>query len=279
MAAPVGVPQSRAQPFRFGECSIGRLDVGEPAEKGDVALQQPPEQVGQVRGATVVPGTGERRRVAGLEARPRLQQRRGQRKVARVVGHRTQRVSGTRLTRAMTRPRIVGLWGLMMPSEPMTSDAAGGGPGRRAEWSAGRRLAGAGRRTPTDGVPPSWPRTAPPWLARAALTVTLVVLGVLLVVDLVGKLRGLLILVLASFFIGCAMEPLVNRLAARGWRRSRATGLVFLGVLVVLAAFVAVMGRLLVGQVRTLWKHCRTSPGRRPGCWTNGSARTCRAAR
>ena len=51
------------------------------------------------------------------------------------------------------------------------------------------------------------------------------VAGVLVAVDLVGKLRGLLILVLVSFFIGCAMEPLVNRLAARGWRRSRATGL------------------------------------------------------
>jgi predicted PurR-regulated permease PerM len=97
-----------------------------------------------------------------------------------------------------------------------------------------------------------WPRQAPRWLGRATLTVTLVVVGVLVAIDLIGRLRGLLILVLASFFIGCAMEPLVNRLAARGWRRSRATGLVFLGLLVVVAAFVGVMGRLLVEQVRGL---------------------------
>jgi predicted PurR-regulated permease PerM len=79
-----------------------------------------------------------------------------------------------------------------------------------------------------------------------------VVLALLLAVDLLGKLKGLLILVLAGFFIGCAMEPAVNWLAAHGWRRSRAAGVVFLGLLVVLAAFVTVMGRLLVKQVRDL---------------------------
>jgi predicted PurR-regulated permease PerM len=117
-----------------------------------------------------------------------------------------------------------------------------------------QRLAGHRPGQQRSSAPPMsrWPRQAPPWLGRAALTVTLVVVGLLVAIDLIGRLRGLLILVLASFFLGCAMEPLVNRLAARGWRRSRATGLVFLGVLVVVAAFVAVMGRLLVGQVRGL---------------------------
>ena len=116
------------------------------------------------------------------------------------------------------------------------------------------RLAGHRPGQQRSSAPPGsrWPREAPPWLGRAALTVTLVVVGVLVAIDLIGQLRGLLILVLTSFFIGCAMEPSVNRLAARGWRRSRATGLVFLGLLVVVAAFVAIMGRLLVGQVRGL---------------------------
>ena len=116
------------------------------------------------------------------------------------------------------------------------------------------RLAGHRPGQQRSSAPPGsrWPRQAPPWLGRATLTVTLVVVGVLVAIDLIGQLRGLLILVLTSFFIGCAMEPSVNRLAARGWRRSRATGLVFLGLLVVVAAFVAIMGRLLVGQVRGL---------------------------
>jgi len=116
------------------------------------------------------------------------------------------------------------------------------------------RLAGHRPGQQRSSAPPvsRWPRQAPPWLSRATLTVMLVVVGVLVAIDLIGQLRGLLILVLTSFFIGCAMEPSVNRLAARGWRRSRATGLVFLGVLAVVAAFVAIMGRLLVGQVRGL---------------------------
>jgi predicted PurR-regulated permease PerM len=117
-----------------------------------------------------------------------------------------------------------------------------------------RRLAGHRPGQQQSSAPPvsRWPRQAPPWLGRATLTVALVVVGVLVAVDLAGWLRGLLILVLTSFFLGCAMEPSVNRLAARGWRRSRATGLVFLGLLAVVAAFVAIMGRLLVGQVRGL---------------------------
>jgi predicted PurR-regulated permease PerM len=82
--------------------------------------------------------------------------------------------------------------------------------------------------------------------------VTLVVLALLLAVDLLSRLRGLLILVLVGFFIGCAMEPAVNWLASRGWPRSRATGVVFLGVVAISAAFVTVMGRLLVEQVRSL---------------------------
>ena len=116
------------------------------------------------------------------------------------------------------------------------------------------RLAGHRPGQQRSSAPPvsRWPRQAPPWLSRATLTVMLVVVGVLVAIDLIGQLRGLLILVLTSFFIGCAMEPSVNRLAARGWRRSRATGLVFLGLLAVVAAFVAIMGRLLVGQVRGL---------------------------
>jgi predicted PurR-regulated permease PerM len=116
------------------------------------------------------------------------------------------------------------------------------------------RLAGHRRAASTTRSDPTgaWPRNPPTWLGRGALTVTLVVVGVLIAVDLLGRLRGLMILVLVSFFVGCAMEPLVNRLAGRGWRRSRATGVVFLGVVVVSAPLIALMGRLLVGQVRGL---------------------------
>jgi predicted PurR-regulated permease PerM len=120
--------------------------------------------------------------------------------------------------------------------------------------TAEHRLAGRRTRAAADDVTPSvWTsRRPPPWLARATWRVALIVVFVLFAADQVSRLRGLLVLLLVSFFIACAMEPIVNRLAARGWRRSRATGLVFLVLLVVLAVFGAVMGRLLVEQVREL---------------------------
>lgn len=99
---------------------------------------------------------------------------------------------------------------------------------------------------------PPWWRQPPPWLARAVLTATIVVLGMLFLVDLLSKLRGLMILVLISFFLGCAMEPIVNWLVGRGWRRSRAAGAVFVLALLVGVAFAWLMGQLLVRQVRSL---------------------------
>lgn len=103
-------------------------------------------------------------------------------------------------------------------------------------------------------APPSWwtAHRPPAWLGRATLRVALVVVLVLFAAHQLSKLRGLLVLLLIGFFVGAAMEPVVNRLAARGWRRSRATGLVFLALFVVLSVFAAVMGRLLVQQVRSL---------------------------
>jgi predicted PurR-regulated permease PerM len=97
-----------------------------------------------------------------------------------------------------------------------------------------------------------WQQQPPPWLARAALTVTAVVVAVLFAVDLLGHLRGLLVLVLISFFLSCALEAPVSRLVRRGWRRSRATGLVFLGVLLGIGVFLWLMGQLLVRQVTSL---------------------------
>ena len=95
-------------------------------------------------------------------------------------------------------------------------------------------------------------RRQPPWLARAVFTSTLIVIGLLSLAHLLTRLRGLFVLVLISFFLSCALEAPVNRLARRGWRRSRATAAVFGGALVVVAAFVWLMGQLVVRQVTTL---------------------------
>ena len=67
-----------------------------------------------------------------------------------------------------------------------------------------------------------------------------------------GRLRTLLIMILVAFFLSLAMEPAVDRLARRGWRRGSATGLVLGGVLVFTAIFFAAAGSIVVGQASDL---------------------------
>jgi predicted PurR-regulated permease PerM len=83
-------------------------------------------------------------------------------------------------------------------------------------------------------------------------TSTLIVIGLLSLVHLLARLRGLFILVLISFFLSCALEAPVNRLVRRGWRRPTATAAVFVAALAVVATFVGLMGQLVVRQATSL---------------------------
>ncbi len=69
------------------------------------------------------------------------------------------------------------------------------------------------------------------------------------------KLQSLLTVLVVSLFLAFAIEPAVNWLAARGWKRGPATGLVFLSVVGVLVGFGWTMGELVVDQVTTLVKN------------------------
>ena len=55
-----------------------------------------------------------------------------------------------------------------------------------------------------------------------------------------------------SLFLSLAIEPGVNRLARRGWRRGSATALIELGVFVVAMAFIASIGTLVFRQTADL---------------------------
>ena len=66
------------------------------------------------------------------------------------------------------------------------------------------------------------------------------------------RLAGLLILLLVSLFLALAIEPGVNRLALRGWRRGRATMSILLGVLLTFLVFVIAIGTLVGTQVADL---------------------------
>lgn len=63
------------------------------------------------------------------------------------------------------------------------------------------------------------------------------------------RVRDLLVMLLCALFLSFAMEPAVNRLAARGMKRGAATGLVFAGFFLATAVFIGAVGTLVVREV------------------------------
>jgi predicted PurR-regulated permease PerM len=102
--------------------------------------------------------------------------------------------------------------------------------------------------TPRDATPAR--DRMPTWVPKAVALFWLGFIGVHLVEGLIVALRSLLLVLVVSLFLSFAIEPAVNSLARRGWRRGAATGLVFVGVLLFTALFVFAIGTVVVGQVR-----------------------------
>ncbi|HOT81054.1 MAG TPA: AI-2E family transporter, partial [Microthrixaceae bacterium] len=104
-----------------------------------------------------------------------------------------------------------------------------------------------------DQLPPGWNETRPPrWLPRAVLAAAIGVAGFMVAQYLFVKLSDLLTILLVSLFLSFAVEPAVDYLAERGWRRGSATGLVFVVLLVLSTVLVWVVVDLVIQQVRTL---------------------------
>lgn len=104
-----------------------------------------------------------------------------------------------------------------------------------------------------DPLPPGWNETRPPrWVPRAVLYGAVGVAGFLIAQYLFVKLSDLLTILLVSLFLSFAIEPAVDSLAERGWRRGPATGLVFVVLLVLSSLLVWVVVDLVIQQVRTL---------------------------
>jgi predicted PurR-regulated permease PerM len=89
----------------------------------------------------------------------------------------------------------------------------------------------------------------PPWLSRAMLLFFAGVAALFVAAWLISALRDLLLILLVSLFLAFALEPAVNFLARRGWRRGVATGVICLVVVAAVAGFVAAMSVLVVDQV------------------------------
>ncbi|AUG79917.1 AI-2E family transporter [Kitasatospora sp. MMS16-BH015] len=89
----------------------------------------------------------------------------------------------------------------------------------------------------------------PRWLPRA-MVLALVLVGLFQLADWAfHQLIDLFVMLLVAFFLSLAIEPAVDRMAARGVRRGLGTFLVFIALAVAVAGFLAALGTLLVDQV------------------------------
>ncbi len=123
------------------------------------------------------------------------------------------------------------------PADPR----ADGPPSAGATDTTGRRF----DRRATD-------RTLPRWAIPAILLFWTGYLLTFTARHVFHRLSGLFILILVSVFLSLAIEPGVNRLAARGWRRGRATIMILLGVLTAFLIFAGAVGTLVGTQVAEL---------------------------
>jgi predicted PurR-regulated permease PerM len=102
-----------------------------------------------------------------------------------------------------------------------------------------------------DPAPPAIRRddAMPPWIPRAILWFFGTGLAIVVAWWLIVRLRGLLVMLLVALFLSFALEPAVNWMAERGWRRGAATLTVMFVLLIAGAIFIWAMGAVLVNQV------------------------------
>jgi predicted PurR-regulated permease PerM len=92
----------------------------------------------------------------------------------------------------------------------------------------------------------------PRWLPRAMVLALVLFAGLQLATWAFHQLVGLLADILVAFFCALAIEPAVQRMAARGMRRGVATGLVMFAVVAVGGLFLGLLGSLLADQISTI---------------------------
>jgi predicted PurR-regulated permease PerM len=92
----------------------------------------------------------------------------------------------------------------------------------------------------------------PRWFHRGVVYIGFVVVAFLAASWAFTRLGGFWYTLAFAFFIGLAMEPIVNRLERRGIRRGAGTGIVLASLILGTTAFFAIFGNLLLTQLAEL---------------------------
>jgi len=98
----------------------------------------------------------------------------------------------------------------------------------------------------------------PRWVPRAIALFWVGFLATIVLRFAFAQLHELLLLLLVSVFISFAVEPGVNRLSRRGWRRGTATVAILIGILAVAVAFLVTVGAVVGRQVADLLSNSQT---------------------
>ena len=106
-----------------------------------------------------------------------------------------------------------------------------------------------------ESPPVRWP---PRWIVAVVVVFWIGWLGSGVAVDVWHRISGLVLLLVISLFLALAIEPGVNRLAQRGWRRGRATATIIFGVIVAVGVFIGAMGTLIGTQIADLLANSET---------------------
>ena len=101
-------------------------------------------------------------------------------------------------------------------------------------------------------------RRLPSWVVPAVAVFWGGFLAALAIRFFWSKLSGFIVLLAVSVFLSLAIEPGVNRLARRGWRRGVATALILFGVIAVFLIFVVAIGALVGTQIAELLQDSET---------------------
>jgi predicted PurR-regulated permease PerM len=102
------------------------------------------------------------------------------------------------------------------------------------------------------GRPSADATTLPPWIPRLLLAVVITVFAAYAAFSLIRRLSHLLLWLVAALFLSFALEPAVNWLVARGWKRGVAAAVVLFGLGLLGLIGVALMVPLVIDQVQEL---------------------------
>lgn len=92
----------------------------------------------------------------------------------------------------------------------------------------------------------------PVWLPRATILIIGTLLATYFGLQLFVRLKDIVFWLVTALFLSFALEPLVNSLQKRGWKRGLATGVILALFLLVAVVFVAAMVPLVITQVKEL---------------------------